>query len=113
MTTLNTVVRARIDQKTKEDAEAVLAAIGLSLSDAVRLMMIRIAREGALPFEPFIPNKETVQAIKEARAGKIKRFDSVSGLFADLKAEEPDAENRDEEEVQERLPESPRRKSRS
>jgi DNA-damage-inducible protein J len=111
--TLNTVVRARIDQTTKEEAEAVLAAIGLSLSDAVRLMMIRIAKEGALPFEPFIPNKETIQAIKEARAGKTKRFDSVNELFADLKAEEPDADNRDDEEVQKRLQTGPRRKTRS
>jgi DNA-damage-inducible protein J len=94
MTTLNTVVRARIDQKTKEEAEAVLAVIGLNLSDAVRLMMIRIAREGALPFEPLIPNKETIQAIKDARAGKTKSFDTVGELFADL-----NAQNSQDEEV--------------
>ena len=45
---LDTVVRARVDKKTKEEAEAVLAEIGLTLSDAVRLMMIRIAREKAM-----------------------------------------------------------------
>jgi len=110
---LNTVVRARIDQATKEEAEAVLAAIGLSLSDAVRLMMIRVAKEGALPFEPLIPNKETIQAIKEARTGKTKRFGSVSELFADLKAEDTDAENPDGEEVQKGLQKGPRRKTRS
>jgi DNA-damage-inducible protein J len=113
MQTLNTVVRARIDQTTKEEAEAVLAAIGLSLSDAVRLMLIRIAKEGALPFEPLIPNAETIQAIKDARAGKTKRFDSVSELFADLKAEEPDADDNYDEKVQKGLSASSRRQARS
>ena len=64
-----------------------LAAIGLSLSGAVRLVLIRIAKEGALPFEPLISNKETIQAIREARAGKTRRFDSVGELFAGLNAE--------------------------
>jgi DNA-damage-inducible protein J len=59
------------DKETKERPEAVLAAIGLTLSDAVRLMMIRIAQEGAMPFNPLIPNEETIEAMKEARAGKL------------------------------------------
>ncbi|MEI7695203.1 MAG: type II toxin-antitoxin system RelB/DinJ family antitoxin [Chlorobium sp.] len=49
----NTVVRARIDEKTKAEATAVLASIGLTLSDAVRLMLMRVAAEKALPFEPL------------------------------------------------------------
>jgi DNA-damage-inducible protein J len=83
MLKLDTVVRARIDQKTKERAEAVLAAIGLTLSDAVRLMMIRIAQEGAMPFNPLVPNEETIEAIKEARAGKLIKVGSVEDLNAD------------------------------
>ena len=59
----NTVVRARIDEKTKAEATAVLAAIGLTLSDAVRLMLMRVAAEKALPFEPLIPNAGTIEAI--------------------------------------------------
>ena len=81
---LNTVVRARIDKDTKEQAEAVLAAIGLSLSDAVRLMMIRVAREKALPFNPLIPNQETIDAIKEARAGRLVKVGSIDELLAEL-----------------------------
>jgi len=81
---LNTVVRARIDKDTKEQAEAVLAAIGLSLSDAVRLMMIRIAREKMLPFNPLIPNQETIDAIMEARAGKLVKVGSVDDLLSEL-----------------------------
>ena len=66
--TNNTVVRARIDEKTKDEAAAVLASIGLTVSDAFRLMMVRIAREKALPFEPLIPNAKTIAAIKEGAA---------------------------------------------
>lgn len=49
-------------------------------------MLTKIAREHALPFDPFIPNKTTVAAMKEARAGGLKRFDSVEALMADLHA---------------------------
>lgn len=66
----NTVVRARIDEHIKEEASIVLAAMGLTVSDAFRIMMTRIAREKALPFEPLIPNDVTIQAMKDARSGK-------------------------------------------
>ena len=54
---LNYIVRARIDTETKEKAEAVLAEIGLTVSHAVRLMMIGIAREGAMPFDLLHPEQ--------------------------------------------------------
>ncbi|MDO8813247.1 MAG: type II toxin-antitoxin system RelB/DinJ family antitoxin [Gallionella sp.] len=66
----NTVVRARIDEHIKEEASVVLAAMGLTVSDAFRIMLTRIAREKALPFEPLIPNDVTIQAMKDARSGK-------------------------------------------
>ncbi len=66
----NTVVRARIDEHIKEEASVVLAAMGLTVSDAFRMMLTRIAREKALPFEPLVPNKETIKAMKQARSGK-------------------------------------------
>lgn len=66
----NTVVRARINEHIKDEAAAVLASIGLTVSDAFRLLLTKIAKEKALPFEPLIPNKETIKAIREARAGK-------------------------------------------
>ena len=80
----NTVVRARIDQETKEEAAIVLAAMGLTLSDAFRIMLTRIAREKALPFEPLVPNAETIEAMKEARRGALPSFTSVDALMADL-----------------------------
>jgi DNA-damage-inducible protein J len=84
----NALVQARIDSEVKEEATAVLAAMGLTLSDAVRLMLTRVAREHALPFDPLIPNPKTVQAMKEARRGQLQSFDSVDDLMADLNAED-------------------------
>lgn len=60
--TANSVVRARIDAHIKEEATEVLAAMGLTVSDALRIMLTRVAREKALPFEPLVPNAETIQA---------------------------------------------------
>ncbi len=84
----NAVVRARIDERIKEEATAVLASMGLTVSDAFRMMLTRVAREKALPFEPLVPNAETIEAIKEARRGKLASFDNVDALRADLNAED-------------------------
>jgi DNA-damage-inducible protein J len=84
----NAVVRARIDENIKEEATAVLAAMGLTPSDAFRILMTRVAKEKALPFEPLVPNKETIEAMKEARKGKLKSFTSVDDLMADLNADD-------------------------
>jgi DNA-damage-inducible protein J len=84
----NAVVRARIDEHIKEEATAVLASMGLTISDAFRMMLTRVAREKALPFEPLVPNAETIEAMKEARSGKLASFDNVEALRADLNAED-------------------------
>lgn len=80
----NAIVRARIDEQLKEEAAAVLATIGLTVSDAFRLMMVRIATEKALPFEPLVPNATTIAAMKEARRGGLTSFSSIKDLMADL-----------------------------
>ncbi len=82
------VVRARIDSKTKAEASAVLATIGLTVSDAFRLLMVKVAAEKALPFEPLVPNAETVAAMEAARRGEMKSFDSVDALIAELNADD-------------------------
>ncbi|WP_374090320.1 type II toxin-antitoxin system RelB/DinJ family antitoxin [Methylomicrobium lacus] len=84
----NQLVQARIDGQIKEEAAAVLAAMGLTVSDAVRLMLTKVAREGVLPFEPYIPNKTTIEAMKEARNGTLPRFDSVQEFMDDLRADD-------------------------
>ena len=86
MMAANTVVRARIDGRVKNEAEAVLASIGLTVSDAFRLMMTRIAREKKLPFEPLIPNEETIETMKAARRGEVVNVGSIDNLFAELNA---------------------------
>jgi DNA-damage-inducible protein J len=86
MATLNSVVRARIDEHIKHEAEAVLASIGLTASDAFRMMMMRIAKEKILPFEPLVPNDETIQAIKAARRGELVTVGSADNLLEKLNA---------------------------
>ena len=88
MSTADTYVRARIDTATKERATEALEAMGLSVSDAIRLLMLRIADERRLPFEVRAPNTATRQAIAELEAGKGKRFAGVDELMADLHAED-------------------------
>lgn len=83
----NAVVRARIDEQIKEEATIVLASMGLTVSDAFRLMLTRVANEKALPFDIVKPNEKTIQAMKDARKGKVKSFNSVSDLMADLNAD--------------------------
>jgi DNA-damage-inducible protein J len=84
----NTIVRARIDGQVKEEAAAVLASIGLTVSDAFRLMMIRIAKDKALPFEPLVPNAETIEAMKAARLGDLIKVGSPDSLLASLNADD-------------------------
>jgi DNA-damage-inducible protein J len=82
----DTYVRARIDTATKERAADALEAMGLSISDAIRLLMLRVADEQKLPFEVKVPNRTTRKAINELESGKGKRFRSVDALMADLHA---------------------------
>ena len=82
------LVQARIDGAIKEEAAAVLAAMGLTVSDAVRLLLTRVAREKALPFAPLVPNTVTIEAMKEARKGGLSRFSSVEALMDDLNAQD-------------------------
>jgi DNA-damage-inducible protein J len=82
----NGLVQARIDNQVKKEAAAVLSQIGLTVSDAVRLLLTRIAHDKALPFDPLIPNTETIKAMKEAENGPLPRFGSVEKLLEDLHA---------------------------
>ena len=79
----NQLVQTRIEA----EAAAVLAAMGLTVSDAVRLLLTKVAQDKALPFEPLIPNAVTIQAMKDARAGKVTQVVNLEALFADLHAD--------------------------
>ena len=84
----NQLVQTRIDGSIKEEAAAVLATMGLTVSDAVRLILTRVAREHALPFDPLIPNATTVAAMREARAGNLPRANSIEELKNALRADD-------------------------
>ena len=67
---------------------AVLAAMGLTVSGALRLLLTKVAHEKALPFAPLVPNADTIAAMREARRGQLPQFDSVEELFDDLHADD-------------------------
>ena len=84
----NQIVQARVDGAIKAEAAAVLATMGLTVSDAVRLMLTRVAREHALPFDPLIPNDETIEAMRAARRGEVTRAGSIDELIKQLNADD-------------------------
>jgi DNA-damage-inducible protein J len=84
----NAVVRARIDGRIKKEAASALDKIGLTVSDAVRLMLVRVAAEKALPFEPLVPNAKTIKAMKAARRGELVTAGRADDLLGRLNADD-------------------------
>ncbi|MHB1514033.1 MAG: type II toxin-antitoxin system RelB/DinJ family antitoxin [Acidiferrobacter sp.] len=81
---IDSVVRARIDAAIKDEAMEALAAMGLSVSDAIRLLLTRVAADKALPFSVKVPNARTRKAILELEQGKGKRSRFAAALLKDL-----------------------------
>jgi DNA-damage-inducible protein J len=79
-----TMVHVRVEEETKQRAAKALAGMGISVSDAVRMLLVRVAAEKALPFDVKVPNARTVKAMRAAGRGKGKRFKSTGALFKDL-----------------------------
>ena len=86
---LSVDVRCRIDPKTKEDAAEVIESMGLTVSDAIRLFLTRVASEGAIPFELRVPNARTAAAIAELESpksrSKLKRYKDLDTMHAAIK----------------------------
>ena len=80
------IVRARVSQETKLEAAAIFEAAGMTTSDAIRMMLIRVVEDRELPFEPVRPNAKTVRAIKAARAGRVKKAKDPKQLLKKLNA---------------------------
>lgn len=78
------MVHVRVDGKVKDTAAKALAAMGMSVSDAVRILLVRVAAEKALPFEVKVPNATTVKAMRAADKGEGKRYKSAEDLLDDL-----------------------------
>jgi DNA-damage-inducible protein J len=88
MATADTVVRARINGRIKNEASIVLAAMGLTVSDAFRLLLTRVAQDKNLPFTPLVPNKKTIAALEASRRGDMTSVKSRKALFEQLDAED-------------------------
>ncbi len=87
-------VQTRIDPATRDEAAAVLATMGMTVSQAMRMLLTRIATEKALPFEPLVPNETTIMAMRDARAGiGMRRVNSVAELMAALDDEDETEED--------------------
>lgn len=82
----SSIVRARIDERTKKQAAAALRKMGLTVSDAFRMLLVRVAKEKALPFEPLNPNADTVAAMKAARRGELVKVGKPDKLLRSLNA---------------------------
>lgn len=80
-----TFVRARIDETLKNEAAAVLAEMGLTVSDVVRIALTRIAKEKALPFEMRIPNALTEKTLAKSEQGEeVYHAKDADDLFNQL-----------------------------
>ncbi|GAB4355864.1 MAG: type II toxin-antitoxin system RelB/DinJ family antitoxin [Methylohalobius crimeensis] len=85
-----TMVHIRIDETLKKEASDALSEMGLSVSDAVRMLLTRVAAEKRLPFEVYVPNRETREAMREAQEvtqQRKARFDDTPELFSALEEE--------------------------
>jgi len=87
MPATHAVVHAHIDEHVKEEATAIFNAAGLTVSDAFRMMLIRTIADKALPFDPLVPNTDTIEAMKEVRGGNLPRVNTVEELLEELNAE--------------------------
>jgi DNA-damage-inducible protein J len=79
-----TMVHIRMDDKLKAKAAKVLESMGLTISDAVRIFLKRVAAEKQLPFAIRVPNAQTREAMEEARTMTRARFGTAQELFDDL-----------------------------
>lgn len=84
----SSMVHIRVDEKVKVKAAKNLAAMGLTVSDAVRLLLTRVAAEKSMPFEVRVPNRTTRAAMRAGERGEVSRASSVRKMMEDLKADD-------------------------
>jgi DNA-damage-inducible protein J len=81
------MLHVRVDDEIKTQASEALEAMGLSVSDAVRILLKRVVNDGAFPLELKVPNAQTRAAMKEARAkmkARAVHFESAGAMIDDL-----------------------------
>ena len=82
----SSMVHIRVDGEVKDQAAEALASMGLTVSDAVRLLLTRIAAEKAMPFEVRVPNRATLAAMEAGERGDVSKATSVAAMMAKLNA---------------------------
>lgn len=89
---MNTLIQARIDSNSKQQAESIFAKMGITLNEGIRMFIQQTIHDKGLPFRPVvgdIPTEETKEAMAELKSGKnLKRFKTVNALMEDLLSEE-------------------------
>jgi DNA-damage-inducible protein J len=78
------MVRARIEPRRKQRAEAILDRLGILPSQAINMFYAQIALTNGLPFDLRVPNKKTNAAMRDARSGRVHRVKNARELFEDL-----------------------------
>jgi len=79
------IVRARIDPALKMKAEHVLDEMGISPTQAIKMLYKELARSGVWPFELKIPNEETLKTFEETDKGKgLNKAKNAQDLFNQL-----------------------------
>jgi len=79
------MTHARLTPEIKKQAENILKELGISISAAYEMFYRQIIAHQGIPFNLRIPNKDTLQAMKDARNGKGKKYDSVEKMIEELK----------------------------
>jgi DNA-damage-inducible protein J len=82
------VVETRIDVELMREAKEIYAAAGLTIEDVIRKLLIRTVHDQSVPFDLFMPNAETVEAMEAARRGELTHFETIDALMADLNADD-------------------------
>ena len=82
----NQLVQARVNGEVKAQATAALADMGLTVSDAVRILLTRVAREKRMPLELLTPNETTLAAMEDARTGKLETV-TIDDIRAVIRAD--------------------------
>ncbi len=86
--TVDTIARATVEQEIVDQASAIYAEAGMTIDEAFRLFLVRTVAEQAVPFDPLVPNAETIEAMEAARRGEVHRVDTIDELFERLHAED-------------------------
>jgi DNA-damage-inducible protein J len=87
MQSTTAMIHVRIDPKLKSQASKTFGKMGLSLSEAVRVFLTRVATDQAFPFELRVPNAETIAAMEAGDRGEVVKFNSIEELMSDLHAD--------------------------